>query len=89
MYGDIKVSHKDKKDFTISHKGKKIAALHTVPINLKDGYADKFIIEYDDPEYEIEAEPSPVRQRKILTNGYGLASVHFSIICISYRGLFF
>lgn len=55
LYGDIKVSHKDKKDFTISHKGKKIAALHTVPINLKDGHADKFIIEYDDPEYEIIA----------------------------------
>lgn len=53
--GAVKIKHDDGKEFTLYYRGKRIAQLHTVPIRLKDGYTDKFVMEYDSLEYEAIA----------------------------------
>ena len=54
--GAVKIKYDDDgKEFTLNYKGKKIAQLHTVPIRLKDGYTDKFVMEYDSLENEAIA----------------------------------
>lgn len=55
LEGNVKITHKEGKNFNIYYKGKLVAALHDCPLNLKDGYADKFVMEYEDPAYEIIA----------------------------------
>ena len=53
--GSVDISHQDGNEFQISYNGRRIAKLHTVPINLKNGYADKFVMEYDQKEDEAIA----------------------------------
>lgn len=46
--GYYKITHNEGKQFKIYHREKLLATLYDVPLNLKDGYADKFVMEYDD-----------------------------------------
>lgn len=55
LEGSVKISHKEGKNFKIQYEGEQIAILHNCPLNLMDGYADKFVMEYDSPKYEIVA----------------------------------
>lgn len=55
LEGSVKITHKEGKDFKIQYEGEQIAILHDCPFNLMDGYADKFVMEYDSPEYEVVA----------------------------------
>lgn len=53
--GNVTIGHQEGKRFKITYNGKLIATLHDVPLNLKDGYVDKFVMEYDDPSDEVVA----------------------------------
>lgn len=55
LEGNVKITHNKGKSFRITYRNKLIATLLEVPLNLKDGYADKFVMEYDDPAMEVEA----------------------------------
>lgn len=55
LEGNVKITHKEGKEFKIHYKGKPVATLHDCPLNLKDGYADKFVMEYKDPADEVVA----------------------------------
>lgn len=55
LEGSVKITHKEGKNFKIQYEGEQIAILHDCPLNLMDGYADKFVMEYDSPKYEVVA----------------------------------
>lgn len=55
LEGDVEITHNEGKTFKIKYRNKLIATLLDVPLNLKDGYVDKFVMEYDDPSMEVEA----------------------------------
>lgn len=55
LEGDVKITHDEGKTFKIKYKNKLIATLLNVPLNLKDGYVDKFVMEYEDTSTEVEA----------------------------------
>lgn len=55
LEGSVKITHQEGKSFKIQYKGKQVATLHDCPLNLKDGYADKFVMEYDNSEDEVIA----------------------------------
>lgn len=55
LEGSVKIAHKEGKNFKIHYKDKLIATLHDCPLNLKDGYVDKFVMEYEDPADEVVA----------------------------------
>ena len=44
--GKIKIKIKSNGNYSIYHKGKKIAELHELPIKLKDGFVDRYVLEY-------------------------------------------
>lgn len=55
LEGSVKIIHNKGKTFKIKYKNKLIATLLDVPLNLQDGYVDKFVMECDDPSMEVEA----------------------------------
>ena len=55
LEGDFKIEHKEDKEFKISQNGNLIASLYYVSFSLKDGYSEKFVLEYDDPSNETLA----------------------------------
>ncbi|MBE6732576.1 MAG: hypothetical protein E7561_01080 [Ruminococcaceae bacterium] len=44
--GRIEIKIKSNGNFSIYHKGKKIAELHELPMKLKDGFVDRYVLEY-------------------------------------------
>ena len=44
---------KEGKNFKVYYNGKLLASLHDCPLVIKDGYMDKFVMEYDDPADEV------------------------------------
>lgn len=55
LEGDVKITHNKGKTFKIKYHNKLLATLLDMPLNLKDGYVDKFVMEYDDASTEVEA----------------------------------
>lgn len=55
LEGEVEIIHNKGKTFKIKYRNKLIATLLDVPLNLKDGYVDKFVMECDDPSMEVEA----------------------------------
>ena len=55
LEGSVKITHNKGKTFKIEYKNKLIATLLDVPLNFKDGYVDKFVMECDDLSMEVEA----------------------------------
>lgn len=53
--GKVKITHNNGKNFRIYYKGKLVATLHDCPINFKEGFTDKFVMEYDDLADEVVA----------------------------------
>lgn len=50
--GNIQIKHTNGNKFEISRNHKLIFKINTVPVNLNDGYIDRFVIEYDDINVE-------------------------------------
>lgn len=44
--GRIEIKIKSNDNYSIYHKGKKIAELHELPMKLKDGFVDRYVLEY-------------------------------------------
>lgn len=44
--GKIEIKIKANGNYSIYHKGKKIAELHELPMKLKDGFVDRYVLEY-------------------------------------------
>ena len=44
--GRIEIKIKSNGNYSIYHKGKKIAELHELPMKLKDGFVDRYVLEY-------------------------------------------
>lgn len=56
IYDSIyRIEYKKGKDTVIKHNKETIATLHKVPYNFKEGYTDKYVIEYDNTENELVA----------------------------------
>lgn len=55
LEGSVRITHEEGKNFKIYYKRKLIATLHDCPINFKDGYVDKFVMEYKYPAEEVVA----------------------------------
>ncbi len=54
--GSVKITYNKDKTFKINYKSKLIATLHDVSqINLKNGYVDKYVMEYADTSNEVVA----------------------------------
>lgn len=51
--GNVTINCKEGNSIKIYYKERLIVTLHEVPLNLKDGYADKFVMEYDNIEDEV------------------------------------
>ena len=50
--GDIRIENTNKKGLHIYCDKQELAILHDVPINLKDGYVDRLVVEYKDKNNE-------------------------------------
>lgn len=53
--GNVEIKHNKGEDFRIYYGKKLIASLHDVPMTFKEGFEDKYVIEYDDVADEIVA----------------------------------
>lgn len=53
LEGSVEIKCINENNYKISYNGKVVANLHEVPLNFKDGYVDKFVMEYDNTEDEI------------------------------------
>lgn len=51
--GNVKIEHDKGQNFKINYKGKILSKLHDVPYKMKDGYTDKFVMEYCDVKNDI------------------------------------
>lgn len=52
LNGDIHIASRNGKDFIIKNSNGIIAELHKVSVKLQNGYVDKYVLEYNDSQYE-------------------------------------
>jgi uncharacterized protein (UPF0254 family) len=51
LEGSAEVKIKSENNYSIYYKRKKIAELHELPVKLKDGFVDKYVLEYKEAKY--------------------------------------
>lgn len=53
LEGPVRINHMEGKEFKVYHKEREVAELREVPVNLKDGYVDKYVVECADGANEV------------------------------------
>lgn len=55
LEGNVKILHQQGRNFQVKYRGESILKLHDVPFNMKDGYAEKYVMEYENTTDEVVA----------------------------------